>query len=341
MKQVECKFWEKTCFACFNSPGTPLQKLQDTVRRQSVNLINLSKVTSESKEQLPVSSTPSSIFPSININYPTLNASHLHQGIPVISSDALKNLPGNVKAIPVHDGSNSFQDSREENTDTEQPCEETDLTEENESSASEPYQSDEAKSDLQFSNTLLKSQQQLSSATMPVDIPYSLLTQIFSGDISLQNRNIVASNNLVGINTEMGTIPVVPVSGKGGLQLIPLEETPNIKETTQIEPKARFSGSVSSTNTTPAVGFPMMQNILNAPPILQTPSGPVIVQTQPNPLYSMTPTFNLSMLAAQNGGFASASALLANRSAVLANTQNALHLSGGELQWSIFKDTHF
>ena len=260
-----------------------------------------------------------------------MNASRLRQGIPVISSDVLKNLPRNVRAIPVPDCADSFQDSREEDTDTEQSCEEIDLTEDTESSAWEPQQSDEEKTDLQFRNPHVKLQPQLSSASLPVDIPYNLLTQIFSGDISLQNRNTVASNNLVGINTEMGTIPVVPVRGKGGLQLIPLEETSNIKETSQREPKKRPSESVSSTNTTPGIGFPMMQNVLNVPPILQTPSGPVIVQTQPNPLYSMTPTFNLSMLAAQNGGFASASALLANRSAVLANTPNALQLSGGKL----------
>ena len=298
-----------------------------------MNLVNPSKATSESKE-LPVSSTPSTGFPSININYPTLNASHLHQGIPVISSDVLKNLPRNVRAIPVSDGSESFQDSREEGTDTEQSFEEIDFTEDTGSSASEHQQSDEAKTHLEFSNAHEKLRPQLSSASMPVDIPYNLLTQIFSGDVSLQNRNTVASNNLVGISTEMGTIPVVPVSGKGGLQLIPLEETPNTKETSQTEPKERPSESVCSTSTTPAVGFPMMQNILNAPSILQTLSGPVIVQTQSNPLYSMTPTFNLSMLAAQNDGFARPSALLANRSAVLANTQNALQLSGGELPWS-------
>ena len=120
----------------------------------------------------------------------------LPSNIPVISSLALKSLPPNIKAIPLQ---MNIRDHL--NTTATKHSDNEPLPEKNEEqSASKPA----------------------------LDIPVELLNQIINGEVALHslstNSKDAAGKNLVAINTEMGTIPIIPVKGEGGLQLIPVQK---------------------------------------------------------------------------------------------------------------------
>jgi len=119
----------------------------------------------------------------------------LPSNIPVISSLALKSLPPNIKAIPLQMNIRDHLDA----TDVKQP-------------ENKPPQKQDGQPALKPA----------------LDVPIELLNQIINGEVTLHslssNSKEEADNNLVAINTEMGTIPIIPVKGDGGLQLIPVQK---------------------------------------------------------------------------------------------------------------------
>ena len=103
--------------------------------------------------------------------------------------------------------------------------------------------------------------------TIPVNLPMNLLQQIISGDITVHtvpNRNKSQKSSsgplqsIAGISTEMGTIPLIPVSGSGGLQLIPIGDASSLKAQNTISSQALPIPAPSSTahstsRTTPSL----------------------------------------------------------------------------------------
>lgn len=131
----------------------------------------------------------------------------LPNNIPVISPLALNSLPPNIKAIPLGISA-----------DTGLPL--VSAAAKNET----PVMTDE-KSENKNENAVYASGVDGNPA---VSIPMELLNQIMNGEITFHSLSSkskdLSSNSLVGIDTEMGTIPVIPVKGEGGLQLIPIEK---------------------------------------------------------------------------------------------------------------------
>lgn len=136
--------------------------------------------------------------------------------IPVISSLALNSLPPNIKAIPLGVSASSLIEQQSSNINN------TVIDKE-----AQP-------SPINTSPPLINS-----SSAKPenaINIPMEFLDQIVNGEISIRallsnidttgNAESARSNtdNLVAIETKMGTIPIIPVKGKGGLQLIPIQQ---------------------------------------------------------------------------------------------------------------------
>lgn len=162
----------------------------------------------------------------------------LYSEIPVISSLTLKSLPANIHAIPLNI---STHDLRKEKI-LESKVDECTSSSQQNSSVQPPIDNFELKTTSPDISTKVTTNQKhvtletvsgqvqtnhYQPTTIPFNIPMDLLNQIANGEImlhSLPNKSMDPSmTTLAGIKTEMGTIPIIPVTGEGGLQLIPLE----------------------------------------------------------------------------------------------------------------------
>ena len=234
----------------------------------------------------------------------------LCSSIPVISSVALTMLPPNVKAIPLNMTAEDLNRDRLLNSNSLMLS----LSKPPTSVPVSIVSSSVKTSGTKDVNDCSKSTDQ---ATIPVNIPVNLLNQIMDGDITihtLPSKSKDAGSSLqtiAGIRTEMGTIPLIPVTGEGGLQLIPLNNTENVQSTDQqstiqqqqMADRLSLQHQVLQTLPRPTIQIPT-QNLMH------TASSPMLVPPQsPYPLAEAS----LSMLAAHHGGFDVASAILAGR----------------------------
>jgi len=323
--------YEKNLTSLLNvnyAEGSPLQKLQETVQRQSMENKTLFTNQSEESNTDEHKSNPTEglSFPSIALQYPSSVSSHLHQGIPVISSKCLNNLPDNVKAIPLNNS--LFQHAKDLNQSQNNLKTNNNILSQSSLQGTTLGTSSAtlASANTTFTNNSTDNpptNEESQSTSVPVDIPVNLLQQIFGGNISLQNKKLTAAsefvnysnseNKLVGINTEMGTIPILPVCGTGGFQLIPLEnetDSPSILNQTYSQ-----NVTTQSKNIVQPIKnlYSTMQNMIPTnPSIVQqpAPSGHVMFPAPSSHPYSMAAAANLSMLAAHHGGFDTASAIL-------------------------------
>ena len=157
--------------------------------------------------------------------------------IPVISSLALKSLPPNIKAIPLgisaEDGIKIPTNSSVTKSEAVTPVSETNKT---------SPQINKEKNDEEL--------------TAAVNLPIELLNQIVNGNVQLHSMSDKSKEtNLVAINTEMGTIPIIPVKGEGGLQLIPIEKDSEPKQD-QLNPNLNSNRTVLISGPTTPISFP-------------------------------------------------------------------------------------
>lgn len=189
--------------------------------------------------------------------------------IPVISSLALNSLPPNIKAIPIGVSAGSLLEQKPSllqtninNNSQRQP-------------PPPPLKNDHSPSVISPPPPKLES---------AINIPLELLDQIVNGEISiralLNNIDTTTSgevgysntSNLVAIDTKMGTIPIIPVKGKGGLQLIPIQQDEGKSE--QVQQNTIFTSQSSRSVLRPDAPsetnhFPLLHSTL---PIASTSS---------------------------------------------------------------------
>jgi len=201
----------------FSFLGSPLQQLVETVRH-STYLGNDSgtddakwkQQTANSKQNSPASKHADSVGKVIDTG---TGHAVLPSNIPVISPLALNSLPPNIKAIPLGISAGTGLPLVSTATISEPP-------------ASTAKNNESKNDDSLYTGGV---------GNPTVNVPMELFNQIMNGEITfhslLSKSKDLSSNNLVGIDTEMGTIPVIPVKGEGGLQLIPIEKEAQPKQT--------------------------------------------------------------------------------------------------------------
>lgn len=198
--------------------GSPLQQLVDSVTFIGTETNKTMERTHASKkdgfevkkEILKNEEKPKKTLEENNI--PSHN-------IPVISSLALNSLPPNIKAIPLGVSANS-------------------LSEWQSSNSSSNFSDKESQKLPVNASPSVNIPPQVKPQSI-INIPLELLDQIVNGEISIRtllnnidttgSGKVTRSNtdNLVAIDTKMGTIPIIPAKGKGGLQLIPIQQDQN------------------------------------------------------------------------------------------------------------------
>ena len=123
----------------------------------------------------------------------------LPTNIPVISPMALNSLPPNIKAIPLGISADTGLPVLSAAVNNGTPV------------------STEKKSVNKKEDAVYPSGVGVVSGNPAVSIPMELLNQIMNGEITFHSLSSkskdLSSSSLVGIDTEMGTIPVIPVKG--------------------------------------------------------------------------------------------------------------------------------
>ena len=173
----------------------------------------------------------------------SFNPNILHSGIPVITSLALSMLPPSIQAIPLSIGSSY---SNQETTipislsDTSNvfctkiccsPVSQV-FTTSSPKTVSQPITSCNTQVNTSAQNPIPTVQPPnfLQEPTVPINIPFSLLTQIIDSGVKLYARQSISdvATGFVGIDTPMGTIPILPSSMEDGLQLIAVGNESNM-----------------------------------------------------------------------------------------------------------------
>ncbi|XP_065684828.1 uncharacterized protein LOC101234786 isoform X2 [Hydra vulgaris] len=222
-----------SAFSCGNVTSTPSTHISKLI---------------ESSSHLQTDKVAHSIYlPASNIHIPfkmpseiaalskdSFNPNVLHSGIPVITSQALSMLPPNIQAIPLNVSSTSSNQSLKNTSNV--ICNSNICC-----PASQAFTASLAQAVSHSINnyntqtnvcppsiiptaqpsTLLTSNI-LQEPTVPINIPFSLLTQIIDSGVKLYARQSVSESGMgfVGIDTPMGTIPILPSNQEDGLQLI-------------------------------------------------------------------------------------------------------------------------
>ena len=232
---------------------SPLQQLVDSVtclgaekKKPYVETISSSNIEKDDGETKDLSKK--------NDDTKATMAAFSMQNIPVISSLALNSLPPNIKAIPLGVKADSM---------LQQP------TSENSTSkisllVKKPNTDTPTSSPQSVAPSTSQKKQESS-----INIPLELLEQIMNGEVSIRsllaNANNINNNTsnvggdsisdkLVAIDTEMGTIPIIPVKGRGGLQLIPIQ--PQQRDKVGVERLAPQATLVPTHKTHPTAVYP-------------------------------------------------------------------------------------
>lgn len=333
--------------------GNPLQKLEQTVRQStflektvsefasstSISTITPSLLASQAVS-FPHTALQYSLHPPPELLQLGLNRTKLplhHGEIPVITSLALSTLPPNIKAIPLNITADELKKERSVSHQVQPPV----LPVPN--VASPPKQTTSpngvnvspVKNDIEILSTCGSSSnrsspitssdcrspsQEAEQQTVTVNIPVSVLDQIIGGNIALHALNNTPNDcdtsvkSLAGIDTEMGTIPLIPVSGEGGLKLIPV----NIEGSTTTN---KFTSGNSVADVTPGNNKPLLRGSTYQPvmsPQYLSPHQLMVPARQTSAMSTMANQFpmvtpNISMLAAHHGGFDVANAILAGK----------------------------
>ena len=160
--------------------------------------------------------------------------------------------------------------------------------------------------------------------TIPVNIPVNMLKEILGGIVTLHSVPVKSADSdgamqtLAGITTEMGTIPLIPVSGEGGLQLIPLENSSSPQITTIAKNAETVAGVTSQEKSPVTSNHAYYQHVLPAQHFLQTSPSPYFVQPQVLPYPYPVAAPSLSMLP----GYDIANAILGNRHSIAKVSEN-------------------
>ena len=261
------------------STGSPLQQLVDSVtylgtekKKRMEDCHHTEKATSLKAKEEQTNETKNEIIKMMTTSEEI--AFPLHN-IPVISSTALKSLPPNIKAIPLGVNANRLleqQSSLPNNTN-------------NVVSKNEQNPPTTPVNEQPSPPVINPSPKQESS----INIPLELFDQIVNGEVSIRtllanaNNNTnggeagSSHNNLVAIDTKMGTIPIIPVKGCGGLQLIPIQQQ-------QRQKQQEGDGEVQQPS-----GFPPRSTPAATMMVSDAPSGPYPFPMLHSPLSLIPP----------------------------------------------------